>query len=221
MTAHQNHPRMISSRASRKHPDTNGRVENNHQSTRGNRKVERADNYRLSHQAPGPEEDGTTISLDQIGSDINEVFPSDVLKNSKNYGLKHASTAATLVVAQGHPESESHIWRAVPQGVTTINPGDWVSLSKEYAEEEAQMESAQIISATAKASDLWSEGLLEEWGYQGTTPLDGTLEREGRRKVLESFPAATSERSLADENQPTTNKPSVIQTKMRTPELGY
>lgn len=177
------------------------------------------DNYRLSHQAPGPEEDGTTISLDQVGSASDEIFPPDVLNNPKNYGLKHSSTAAALNEAQDNPEAEIRIWRAVPNGVTTINPGDWVSLSKEYAQAEAQMESAQVISATARAGDLWSEGLLEEWGYQGKKPLEATPERQGRHKVLESFPNATSKRSPVTGNQPAITRTNTIQTK--TPELGY
>ncbi|MEX3632780.1 hypothetical protein [Rothia sp. LK2492] len=104
-----------------------------------------AENYRLSHQAPGPEEDGTTISLDQIGSTNDEVFPPDVLNNPKNYGLKHPSTAAALNEAQDNPDAEIRIWRAVPNGVTTINPGDWVALSKEYAAAEARFEGSTII----------------------------------------------------------------------------
>jgi hypothetical protein len=178
-----------------------------------------ADNYRLSHQAPGPEEDGTTISLDQIGGTNDEVFPPDVLNNPKNYGLKHPSTAAALNEAQDNPDAEIRIWRAVPNGVTTINPGDWVSLSKEYAQAEAQMESAQVISSTARASDLWSEGLLEEWGYQGRKPLEASPERQGRHKVLESFPTATSKRSQVGGNQSAITKTGTIPAK--TPELGY
>ena len=63
------------------------------------------------------------------------------------------------------------VWRAVPEGVTAISPGDWVALSEKYARAESQIEHAQVITATATASELWSEGLLEEWGYQGTAPL--------------------------------------------------
>ena len=149
-----------------------------------------ADNYRLSHQAPGPEEDGTTISLDQVGGRDDEVFPADVLKNPQNYGLKHPATATALAESRGNPDAEIRIWRAVPRGVTTILPGDWIAVSKEYADSEAQMESAHVISAVARAGDLWSEGLLEEWGYQGTVPLSGAMEHANRRKTLESFPTS-------------------------------
>ncbi|GAA2559004.1 hypothetical protein HD598_002712 [Neomicrococcus aestuarii] len=148
-----------------------------------------AENYRLSHQAPGPEEDGTTIRLDQVGSATDEVFPKDVLDKPQNYGLQHATTANALNQAQGNPDTEVRIYRAVPKGITTINPGDWVSLSKEYAATEAQFEGSTIISATAQAQDLWSEGLLEEWGYHGTTVLSHEAMSNAREKVRSNFPS--------------------------------
>ncbi len=41
--------------------------------------------------------------------------------------------------------------------------GDRILLSPEYARREAAEEGVQVITAQVKASDLWSEGLLEEW----------------------------------------------------------
>ena len=41
--------------------------------------------------------------------------------------------------------------------------GDRVLFSPEYARREAAEEGVQVITAQVKASDLWSEGLLEEW----------------------------------------------------------
>ncbi|WP_460691956.1 hypothetical protein [Neomicrococcus lactis] len=111
------------------------------------------------------------------------------------------------------------IWRAVPEGVTTINPGDWVALSKEYATAESYAEGGHVIYAAARAGDLWSEGLLEEWGYQGTIPLEASSESQGRHKVLESFPTATSERSPVSGNQSAITRTNTVQAK--TPELGY
>lgn len=178
-----------------------------------------AENYRLSHQAPGPEEDGTTIRLDQVGSANDEVFPRDVLDKLQNYGLHHAATANALNQALGNPDTEVRIYRAVPEGVTTINPGDWVAISNEYATAEAQLEGSTVISATAHASDLWSEGILEEWGYQGKAPLKAFPERQGRQKILESFPTATSKQSPVSGNQSAITK--INPTQAKTPELGY
>ena len=181
-----------------------------------------SDNYRLSHQAPGPEEDGTTISLDQVGGRDDEVFPADVLKNPQNYGLKHPATATALEESRGNPDAEIRIWRAVPEGITTINPGDWVAVSKEYAAAEAQIEGSIIISATARARDLWSEGLLEEWGYHGQEFLNAASEYRERSKIRESFPISTSDRSLFNEKLET-SPPSMERRPdvSKTSEVGY
>lgn len=32
--------------------------------------------YRIWHQAPGPNDEGTTVRLDQVGSEADETFPS-------------------------------------------------------------------------------------------------------------------------------------------------
>ena len=80
------------------------------------------------------------------------------------------------------------VWRAVPEGVTAISPGDWVALSEKYARAESQIEHAQVITATATASELWSEGLLEEWGYQGTAPLRADPAAAERPLSRASFP---------------------------------
>lgn len=147
-----------------------------------------AENYRLSHQAPGPEEDGTTIRFDQVGSANDEVFPLDVLDKPQNYGLQHATTVNALTQARGNADAEVRIYRAVPEGVTTINPGDWVAISKEYAEVEAQIEGSIIISAIVPARDLWSEGLLEEWGYQGLAILHHESKQHIRERIRSNFP---------------------------------
>lgn len=71
------------------------------------------------------------------------------------------------------------IWRAVPRQVDQINPGDWVAISPEHAAAEAQR-GDHVITARVRADQLWTEGVLEEWGYQGENPVrgrrDGTVE---------------------------------------------
>lgn len=149
--------------------------------------------YRLSHRAPGPEEDGTTVRLDQVGGEHDEVFPPDVRQHPDRYGALHAATIEQVRRVAGQPDARVQVWRAVPEGVTTINPGDWVALSEQYARAESQIEHAQVVTATATASELWSEGLLEEWGYQGTTPLRAELVATGRPLGRASFPRSARE----------------------------
>ena len=50
------------------------------------------DDYRLSHRAPGPEGDGTTVRLDQVGGEYDEVFPADVGQHPERYGALHSTT---------------------------------------------------------------------------------------------------------------------------------
>ena len=99
------------------------------------------------------------------------------------------------------------VWRAVPEGVTAISPGDWVALSEKYARAESQIEHAQVITATATASELWSEGLLEEWGYQGTAPLRAEPAAAERPLSRASSLRARERRSLQHGPQRPTHRP--------------
>lgn len=146
------------------------------------------DDYRLSHRAPGPEGDGTTVRLDQVGGEHDEVFPADVGQHPERYGALHSTTVDQVRRASGRRDARVRVWRAVPEGVTEISPGDWVALSEKYARAESQIEHAQVITAEATASELWSEGLLEEWGYQGTAPLRAEPAAAERPLSRASFP---------------------------------
>ena len=146
------------------------------------------DDYRLSHRAPGHEDDGTTVRLDQVGGRHDEEFPSDVGQHPERYGALHSTTVDQVRMASGRPDARIQVWRAVPEGVTAISPGDWVALSEQYARAESQVEHGQVITATATASELWSEGLLEKWGYQGTTPLHAQPAAVERPLSHASFP---------------------------------
>ena len=76
--------------------------------------------------------------------------------------------------ARANPEAMVTVWRAVPDGVDTINPGDWVAISRDYAAQHGASERAPcILEAQVLARELWSEGLLNEWGYQGKYPVLG------------------------------------------------
>lgn len=97
-------------------------------------------------------------------------------------------SATCAALDDSRPGARVRVWRAVPEGVTAISPGDWVALSEKYARAESQIEHAQVITATATASELWSEGLLEEWGYQGTAPLRAEPAAAERPLSRASFP---------------------------------
>ena len=64
------------------------------------------------------------------------------------------------------------MYRAVPkdESITSINPGDWVTLSKDYAKthgESVLENNYNILSQKVKAKDLWTNAdSIHEFGYQ-------------------------------------------------------
>lgn len=137
------------------------------------------EDYRLNHRAPRrDDEEGTTVALSDILT--GDVYPRDVLAHPDWYGGEHAETIQQAKAAAGNPEAMVTVYRAVPPGVTRINRGDWVTLSRDYAQGhsyglvagEGPESDGVIISAQVKASTIYSEGYLEEWGYDGETDID-------------------------------------------------
>lgn len=130
--------------------------------------------YRSGHAAPGPEEDGTTVRLDQVGTPDDMVFPRDVTRHPERYGGTHDDGNRQVSAARANPDALVSVWRAVPEGVDAINPGDWVAISRDYAVQHGASERApRVLEAKVLARELWSEGLLDEWGYQGEHPVRG------------------------------------------------
>jgi len=62
---------------------------------------------------------------------------------------------------RGKPDAKVTIYRGVPEGVTEINPGDWVAVTKDGAGLYGN-----ILSKEVKASELttWPDSLME-FGY--------------------------------------------------------
>jgi hypothetical protein len=89
-------------------------------------------------------------------------------------GESQAMDRATLNLINsihGDPNAMVTIYRAVPKDVTAINPGDWVTPSRSYAELHADsnlggMENARILQMQVPASQLWTNAdSIEEWGW--------------------------------------------------------
>lgn len=154
------------------------------------------DSYRISHRAPSFDEEGTTVRLDQVGGAHDQVFPRDVFEHPDWYGGTYDETIRQVRAAaqSGDPDRLVTVYRAVPLGVTQINPGDWVALSRSYAVDESYRSSTDgsadgnVITARTPARTLYSEGYLEEWGYQGDGPLTEAADAKERSLVQTSFP---------------------------------
>ncbi len=129
--------------------------------------------YRMEHTSPGPEGANS-------GSDLTDIYPDS--PNDRNFeryygtGDKISDQESIQVMKQmeNNPDAEVTIYRAAPEG-TTINEGDWITLSKNYATEhgEAHLDGNYVIlEQKVKAKDVFTNGdSINEWGYypQDTT----------------------------------------------------
>lgn len=124
--------------------------------------------YRGSHTAPNAKEYGATID------NLDALMPKDVYSSQaiRLYGLMDKTIDSewyrAVKKAQGNPDAEIEIFRAVPKGVKDINPGDWITTSKTYAKmhgENALDGEYDIVSKKVKAKTLSSEGYPYEFGY--------------------------------------------------------
>lgn len=130
-------------------------------------------NYRGSHTAPGPDFGAPLHDLTGGG----QMYPSDVYSASASrlYGTgnaiadKEAFNLAKQV--KGKPEAEVTMYRAVPkdESIKSINPGDWVTLSKSYAQNHGESVfkgDYKILTQKVKAKDLWTNAdSIHEFGY--------------------------------------------------------
>ena len=155
--------------------------------------------YRMAHQPPSPQ-DGAARLDDMTGG--GTVFPDDIYSQNalRFYGGNNPADQESLNIIQsvkGNPDAEIIIYRGVPQNVDNINPGDWVTLSKRYAEDHAESgygpdgdQAGKVISQRIKVKDVYSGGNdLNEFGY---------------------FPEDIAEINVAKIEPPTETEPGII-----------
>lgn len=136
-----------------------------------------AGDYRGMHQPPAdgpPLHDLTAV----------EHFPPNVYDELQHYThmsgrLRYDQQSMGAVrAARGKPEKAVTVYRAAPPHVTSINPGDWVALSPEYAKAHAAGAGGDgqpdwpIHSARVPAKHVLGGGNdIVEWGYHGPDPV--------------------------------------------------
>lgn len=116
--------------------------------------------YRMQHR---PTKNGVgydITSTDSIGKDI--------YTNPENYvdmSLKHNQESyKALVDIRDNPNAEVTIYRASPKN--ELSEGDWITLSKTYAEMESQKENVPVNEFKVKAKDIQFAGDdINEFGY--------------------------------------------------------
>lgn len=126
------------------------------------------DDYKMAHR---PTETGLTA--DDLLKEGNEGVgaPKDIYEHPEYYssGNKewYQETIDQLKKVRGNENGEVTIYRATIGD--TINDGDWITLSKSYAEShnESQLDGkGKVLEMKVKAKDIQFAGdMLEEWGY--------------------------------------------------------
>ena len=129
-----------------------------------------ATDYRGYHTAPR-RADG----FGAPATDVEEMMP-DFYERPDIYttGMPTADkeSVSALMAIRGKPNKPVTIYRAVPEGADTINPGDWVTMSPTYAKQHllSNLEAGHVISKIIPAGDLWFDGdSINEFGYD---PVD-------------------------------------------------
>lgn len=148
--------------------------------------------YRMAHRAP----DGTSGegSIDKMDT----VYPDDIYSSNgaRYYGDDDFESRKTIQLfrsLRGKPEAELTIYRAVPKGVSgVINPGDWVTPSRQYAELHAKYfdeTGADILEKKVKAKEVYSEGnSIFEFGWNPKAPGDARFSPgTGRSKADQDY----------------------------------
>lgn len=105
--------------------------------------------------------------------DVLPGYPSDLKSAVRLYGHDMGGPVdreshAAIIRARGNPEAPITVYRAMPKSAGSINPGDWVTPSRSYAEIHKQSNGERnwtIAKATVPAKHLYSEGYISEWGY--------------------------------------------------------
>ncbi|MDP9883157.1 hypothetical protein J2W21_000647 [Sinomonas atrocyanea] len=130
--------------------------------------------YTMSPLAPRGGERALTIP------ELADVLGADAFSNPRyhGYGECDEETRRQLQKVRHAPEALVRIYRALPSGLGQINPGDWVTLSQDYARQHAMRDDDAandwpIVFADVPARTVITDGKdLDQYGYAGP-PLTG------------------------------------------------
>ena len=134
------------------------------------------------------------------GDDITkkgEVMSEDVYQHPEWYGnmddKTYQESFETIRKMKGKPEKEITIYRASPK--SEINEGDWVTLSKKYAEGEALAEKVPVNKFKVKAKDIQFAGDdINEFGYY---PKKAKVTPKAAKVIPDIIKQAIPEKKLA------------------------
>lgn len=125
--------------------------------------------YRMDHRAPDAESGAPAHDV------TGDFYPDDFYSAAgfryygdfgKPYDRKTYDIVKKL---RGKPDAMVTIYRAVPKGVSKINPGDWVGITREYAVDHGDANLGgeyDILTMQVPARDIYTNGdSLDEWGW--------------------------------------------------------
>lgn len=128
-------------------------------------------NYRYEHKAPNAETGVRLTDADQaFGGDGSLYSPMGIRYYGDGVSYDRKAIRA-FQNAENNPEASITVYRAVPSNVrnTQLQNGDWVSTTREYAEEHGAREyddGYRIIEAQVPAKFLYTDGnSIHELGY--------------------------------------------------------
>ena len=176
--------------------------------------------YRGSHQPVGPQ-DENAIRLDDVTKSItgeDAGYPEDFYGSQgmrlyaqppsfpgDEYGIANQQSYQAIQSVRGNPDAEIMIYRGVPNSdnITTINPGDFVTLSPKYAELHAASgygprgeDAGKVISQRVKVKDVYFAGDdVNEFGY---FPTDVAANASKPTGILVLEQQAGSKKGLGD-----------------------
>jgi hypothetical protein len=127
---------------------------------------EELQNYKGTHKAPTKNYGARMDNLEKM---FDGIYTNKALQE---YGQGYPFDKEAIEImqqARGQEDKLIKIYRAVPKQVNDINSGDWVSTTKEYANEhgEAVLDNDfKVISKVVPAYTLYTDGSsIHEYGY--------------------------------------------------------
>jgi hypothetical protein len=181
------------------------------------------DSYRIQHTAPTGADDGSA-SLDKLDEMLDDFYDLDSRTRATYYGQPQdkpmVEALDALAQFKGKPDAEVTIYRVVPGDVDDINPNDWVTHSRFYAEQmldDPGIANPKILEQKVRAGDLyWNGDSPAELGYSPKSigrngekvgGVDNVIDlaarkkeaREQKQKIIEAV--RSKARDLIDEGQ--------------------
>ena len=153
----------------------------------------------------------TGLTADDIARQGGEVsVPEDIYRHPEYYfQIDQQSTQESIDVLRnvhGKPNAEITIYRATPGN--RINPGDWITLSKRYAELHNQSQfngKANILEMKVKAKDVQFAGDdINEFGYFPNENSKNSISNQTWQEYLEeNYPARGTRTNMQNIRIPT------------------